>query len=246
MKNSLRILKIKYSNIEGKVSFKRSFYLIFHICFILSLLLSFSCATKQVNIPIYNGFKLEDVISEHKKINSIEALLSIEFDRGDNIMSGDAFVNIGQDRLDMRLYYLGFLAGEVREENSIIKSNPKLDPYRLTILVDGLKNSFMWWKSNDFIIEERKDFYVLKDTNKIIFINKQSLLPIKQTILILNGEELNIFYDEPVRYVPENEEKNNVLNGGLNSTFPFWYNSRLTITYKNYLLKIRIKSYSII
>lgn len=225
---------------------KQSLYLIFHIFFILSLLLSFSCATKQVNIPIYNGFKLEDVISEHKKINSIEALLSVEFDRGDNIMSGDVYVSIRQDRLDVRIYYLGFLVGEIIEEKGIIKSNPKFDPYRLTIFADGLKNSFMWWKSNDFIVEEREDFYILKDTNKIIFINKQSLLPIKQTILILNGEELNIFYDEPVRYIPENGEKNNVLNGGLNFTFPFWYNSRLTVTYKNYLLKIRIKSYSII
>ncbi len=241
MKNSLRIL----TSIEGKVSLRGFFYLIFHLCFTLSLLLSLSCAKKQVDITIYNDFRLEDVISEHKKINSIEALLSIEFDRGDNIMSGDAFINIGQDTLDMRLYYLGFLAGEVKEENSIIKSNPKLDPYRLTILVDGLKNSFMWWKSNDFIIEEREDFYVLKDINKIIFINKQTLLPIKQTISIINGEELNILYDEPVRYVPEDEEKNKVTLGEPNSLFPFWYNSRLTITYKNYLVKIRIKSYSI-
>lgn len=202
---------------------------------VLCLLFSVSCAPKRVELPSYEGVSLENAISELKDIKSIEAILSIEYEKNDSTMNGDASLSISEDKLNLRLYYLGFLAGEVSEDNGIIKSKPKLDKNKSTILVDGLKHSFLWWNIKDYTLQEKEDIYELKTSHRKLLISKKTLLPVQQTIELNDADELKIFYDAPAK-IDSNELS-------VTSNMPLWYNSRLKIEFKNYIVKINIKSY---
>ncbi len=152
-------------------------------------------------------------------------------------MSGDAFLNLSGDTLDLRIYYLGFLAGEVKEENGVISSKPKLDKYKKVVLADGLKNSFMWWTITDYTIQETEDAYVLRNFNRTLTIGKKDLLPLQQTIELDSGEELNISYDAPLQIKPETGQK-------IPEPEIAWYQSRLSIRYRNQEIRVKVKSYS--
>ncbi|MBI3591881.1 MAG: hypothetical protein HY099_00050 [Nitrospirae bacterium] len=152
-------------------------------------------------------------------------------------MSGDAFLNLSDTNLNLRIYYLGFLAGEVKEDNGVIQSKPRIDRIKSIILVEGLKNSFFWWNIKDYIIQENEDMYVLKNFNRKILISKETLLPVRQTIELDNGEELNISYDTPAKN--NTEETKNIPDPWIQ-----WYQSRLSIKFKNHLVKVKVKSYS--
>jgi hypothetical protein len=218
------------------------------LCCSAALFLIVSCAPKHVELPSYEGIPVENALSELKNIKSIEAVLSVEYEKNANAdgyaMSGDASLNVSEDKLNLRLYYLGFLAGEVSEDNGIIKSKPKLDKNKSTILIDGLKNSFFWWNIKDYTMQEKEDIYVLKNSYRKILISKKTLLPVQQTIELNDGEELKIFYDVPAKSNNENTEEINQQNQPSNSK-PVWYNSRLKIEFKNYIVKIKVKSYSV-
>ncbi|MCL4457767.1 MAG: hypothetical protein M1147_10755 [Nitrospirae bacterium] len=200
------------------------------LLFCCSAALSFivSCAPKHVEMPSYERADLNETISELKKIQSIEAVLSVDYEKGDSAMSGDASLVLSENNLDLKLYYLGFLAGEVKEENGvIIKNKPKLDRNKSAILVDGLKNSFFWWNIRDYTLHEKEDSYELKNSYRKLFISKKTLLPVQQIIETNDGEKLNIFYDSPVKIEEE------------------WYNSAMRIEFKNYIVRIKVKSYSV-
>lgn len=214
------------------------------LCCSTALSFIVSCAPKHVELPSYEGIHIENALSELKDIKSIEAVLFVEYEKNDSSMSGDASLNVSEDKLNLRLYYLGFLAGEVNEDNGIIKSNPKLDKNKSTILIDGLKNSFFWWNIKDYTLQEKEDVYELKNSYRKLLISKKTLLPVQQTIELNDGEELKIFYGMPAKSNNESTEEINQQNQPSNSK-PVWYNSRLKIEFKNYIVKIKVKSYSV-
>ena len=203
----------------------------------LCLLLFVSCAPKYAEKPSREGISLSEVLAKMSAVQSIEAILSIDYEKNDGLMSGDAFLNLSPAALDLKIYYLGFLAGQVKEDNGVIKSKPKLDKYKSTVLVDGLRNSFLWWTITDYTIQENPDSYVLRNFNRTLTIGKKSLLPMEQTIELDNGEEMTISYDEPACNKPETEKN------GLDPEMA-WYQSRMSIRYKNHQLKVRVKSYT--
>ncbi|MGD0281970.1 MAG: hypothetical protein ABSB95_06370 [Dissulfurispiraceae bacterium] len=170
-------------------------------------------------------------------IKSIQAVLSIDYEKNDATMTGDAFLNLSGNALDLRIYYLGFLAGEVKEDNGVIRSKPKLDKYKSVVLADGLKNSFMWWTITDYTIQETQDTYVLRNFNRTLIIDKKELLPLQQTIELDNGEELTISYDAPLQIKPETGQK-------IPDREIAWYQSRLSIHYRNQEVRVKVKSYS--
>ncbi len=212
------------------------------------LLLAFvSCAPKHVEMPSYERVDLNGALSELNSIKSIEAVLSVDYEKGDSAMSGDASLVLSENTLDLRLYYLGFLAGEVKEENGvIIKNKPRLDKNKSAILIDGLKNSFFWWNIKDYTIQEKEDSYELKNSHRKILISKKTMLPVQQTIELNDGEKLNIFYSDPIK-INSDESNTGVPSLITNHSSPLsWYNSGLRIEFKNYLVRIRVKSYSVV
>lgn len=209
-----------------------------------------SCAPKYAEKPEHVGIPLDSALAEFRSISSIEAVLYVEYEKDDNVMGGDAFLNLSADRLNLRLYYLGFLAGEVSEEGGVVKSKPKLNRAKSTILVEGLKNSFLWWNIKDYAVQEKDNMYVLRNASRKLLISKDTLLPVEQTIQLDNGDELSIRYDAPVKQGPGDKEKDGERAVGKPaSSAPAspsrWYQSQLSIKLKNNLVRVRVKSYSV-
>jgi len=204
----------------------------------IALFLIVSCAPKHVEMPSYKGIALNDILPALRDIKTIEATMSVVYEKEDSSMRGDAFLKVSDDSLNFRIYYLGFLAGEIQENNGIIQSNPRLNKNKSTILVDGLKNSFFWWNMQDYEIYESEDMYVLRNSYRKIIISKDTLLPVKQTIELYNGEKLNIFYDLPQRA--------NADSLFLTSSIPLWYQSHLKIEFQNQIVMINVRSYSLL
>src|SRR5271157_312357 len=205
--------------------------------FALCLLFLFSCAPKYAEKPSREGLSLVDIMAKMNKVKSVEAVLSIDYEKNDATMSGDAHLDLAPTALDLRIYYLGFLYGELTEDNGVIRSKPKMDKNKIIVLVDGLKNSFLWWTIKDYTVQEKKDSYVLTNSNRTLIIGKKDLLPLEQIIELDNGDELFISYDTPVRSEYENT-KSTAVDPEIS-----WYQSHLSIRYKNHQIKVKVKSY---
>jgi hypothetical protein len=228
------------------------FWILTSVSCILTLL---SCAPKHLALPSYEGVPIESALSELRKITSIETVLSVEYAKSDGMMSGDASLRLSEDDLDLRLYYLGFLAGEIREHNGIIQSKPNLEGNKKALLVEGLKNSFLWWNIKDYRVEEREDLFVLRNSYREIVISKKTLLPVRQTVELENGDTLTITYDSPAKAEGEktgNQEDEKKTEADTPSTTQsrtftlseLWYPSQITIEMRRYLVKVKVKSYS--
>jgi|SRR5208283_632530 len=234
---------------------RRKFDLSRRILFLVFLvLLTVSCAAKHVELPSYEGISLENAMSQLGKISSIEAGLAIEYEKNEASLSGDAFLTVSRDTLNLRIYYLGFLAGEVVEDHGAIRSKPKLDRNKSIMLVEGLKNSIFWWNIEDYTVRDKEGRYVLTNAFRQIVVNKKTLLPEEQTLELDSGETLSISYDSPVKYVREkgqdDEQKDKsgidaVSRPNSFQTFELWFPSHLTMQYKNHTVKITVKSFSV-
>ena len=204
------------------------------------LLLLISCAApKLAEKPSHRGTSLNDALSQYRKISSISTVVGLDYEKNDVIMSGDASLSVSPDKLSLRIYYLGFLQGEVYEENGKIKSKPKLDKNKSLILVEGLKSSLFWWNITDYTVTETADAYELRNGYRRVVVNKESLLPVEQTIEQENGDTIAISYDTPSRIISE-DGKETLDNSPLS-----WYQSRVRIQLKNYIVRINVKSYSL-
>jgi hypothetical protein len=204
------------------------------------LLLLISCAApKLAEKPSHRGTSLNDALSQYRKISSISTVVGLDYEKNDVIMSGDASLSVSPDKLSLRIYYLGFLQGEVYEENGKIKSKPKLDKNKSLILVEGLKSSLFWWNITDYTVTETADAYELRNGYRRVVVNKESLLPVEQTIELENGDTIAISYDTPSRIISE-DGKETPDNSPLS-----WYQSRVRIQLKNYIVRINVKSYSL-
>ncbi|MBZ0157877.1 MAG: hypothetical protein K8I29_16900 [Alphaproteobacteria bacterium] len=203
----------------------------------LPLLLLFlaSCAPKHIDTSL-EGVRLEQVLDELQRVSSIEAVLSLEYEKKDSTMSGDALLQLAQDTLTMRIYYLGFLAGEITEEEGIIRSKPKLDRNKSILLVEGLRNSFFWWNMKEYRLQEGEDVYILSNSYRKVFISKKTLLPVRQTIELESGDTIEIAYDEPAW--------NAEAAGGSAAPLLQRYQSKLTIGLRNHLVRARVTSYT--
>ena len=145
------------------------------LCFLLFALCAVSsCAPKYAEKPSREGITL-GILEKLNNIQSIEAVLSMDYEKNDSTMSGDAFLKyFPLLQWTLEFIILAFLAGEVKEDNGVIKSKPKIDKYKSIVLVDGLRNSFLWWTISDYNIEDREDTYVLRNFNRKLIISKRT------------------------------------------------------------------------
>ncbi|MGO9614181.1 MAG: hypothetical protein ACLPX5_14280 [Dissulfurispiraceae bacterium] len=218
------------------------------------VLLTVSCAAKHVELPSYEGISLENAMSQLGKISSIEAGLAIQYEKNEASLSGDAFLTVSRDNLNLRIYYLGFLAGELVEDHGTIRSKPQLDKNKSIMLVEGLKNSIFWWNIEDYTVKDNEGQYILTNGFRQIVVNKKTLLPEEQTLELDNGETLSISYESPVKYVREKGQDDEAKDEGgsdavsrpnNSQTFELWFPSHLKMQYKNQTVKITVKSYSV-
>lgn len=167
--------------------------------FLLSVfLILYSCAVKRAELPVYQGGDLQEVLSSRKNISTIETTFSITFEKDDTEMRGDGALNLLKNGdMSMRIYSFGFLAFEMTAHNGIIKSNPPVDRNRGVMLSSGLRDCLFWWDIENYRVEEDESGYVLQNMTRSLWINRETMLPVKQTISLDDGRELMIRYENP-------------------------------------------------
>jgi hypothetical protein len=194
------------------------------LCSVLVLLVS--CAPKRVDIPTYEGVDIRDVLSGKEAVRTIEATFSLEFERDGSLMRGDAVLRLTPDALDLQVYSLGFLVAEVTSNETVTRSDPPMDRNRLSMLVDGIRNSFFWWSIKDPAIDGDDGLYRVSNSWRRLFINRKTMMPEKQIIDLEDGRVLTVLYEEPA-----------LMEGG-------WFPSRMQMELSRQALSLKIKTLS--
>ena len=160
----------------------------------------YSCAAKHVEMPVYEGKDVREVLIANKDVSSIETTFSITFEKEDTEIRGNGILNISKDGdLNMRVYSFGFLAFEMTSENGIIKSAPSIDRNKGIILTYGLRDCLFWWDLKDFEINEKEDYFVIRNNERELWLDKKTAFPRRQIISLEDGRELNVYYGSPER-----------------------------------------------
>ena len=169
--------------------------------FCISLLLLLASCAPRVSVPLlFEERDLAEVLAGRSGISRIETTFSVIFEKADSEMHGDGALNISSNGdLEMKVYSLGFLAMELSSRNGSVKSNPGLDSAKKTILTQGLRDSLFWWDIKDFTVREEDGFYLLRNAERELMLDKKTGLPTKQQIYFSNGKVLTIYYDNPAR-----------------------------------------------
>jgi|WetSurMetagenome_2_1015567.scaffolds.fasta_scaffold00599_10 hypothetical protein len=203
-------------------------------------LLLVSCAPQVRHAgPDFGGMSLDDALTQYKKISSIKSVIGIEYEKNDATMSGDGALFVSPDKLSLRIYYLGFLQGEIYQDKGVVKSNPKIDRNKSALLVNGLKSSLLWWNISDYTRTETEDSYELSNYYRKVVIDKNSLMPTEQTLVLDNGDLLTITYGRPEPRLAEDGKQ-------LDIKSPLgWYPGRLKIQLGRYVVRVGVKSYEI-
>jgi len=202
-------------------------------------MLLISCTQIRPPGPNFSGMSLEEAIGQYKKITSVQSVVGIEYDQDDSTMSGDGALKVSPDSLSLRIYYMGFLQGEIYQEKGVVRSDPKIDRYKSALLVNGLKSSIFWWNISDYNKTETDDTYELRNRYRTVIIDKASLLPTEQTIALDNGEIVTITYGTPERRLTEDGKPTDT------SSPLGWYPSQLKIELGPHVVRISVKSYEI-
>lgn len=211
-------IKGQKSRREGVLFF---LFLSFLVCFLMS------CAAKKVEIPIFEGIDLKEMLAERESVKSLESTFYIEFERDGSIMKGDAILRLTPETMDLQVYSLGFLVAEVISNGDGTRSNPSIDRNKLSMLVDGIRNSFFWWSVKNPGIKDDNDSYLVSNSWRMLFINKKTMMPEKQIIELDDGRQLNVFYEEPA-----------LMDG-------VWFPSKMRIELSRQSVNLKIKTLSI-
>lgn len=194
-----------------------------------TILFSYSCATKRVEMPVYEGIDVREALSLKSNISAIDTTFSIVFEKDDSEIRGEGVVAISRNGdLTMRIYSFGFLAFELTSENGNIKSTPVIDRNKRIILTYGLRDCLFWWDMRDFEIEEKETHYLLKNITRQVWIDRKTMFPIKQIISLEDRRELNILYENP-------EKAGDI-----------WYPSKIRIELYKYAVTLKIRDISFI
>jgi len=193
--------------------------------FLVSILIILSaCAPKHVEVPSYEGVDVGNALSARKSIFAIDTTFSITFEKEDTEIKGDGVVNISRSGdMNMRIYSFGFLAFELSSVNGVVKSSPAVDKNKALILTYGLRDCLFWWDIKDFEKKEQEGNFILTNSQRRIWIDGKTMLPVRQVISLEDGKELNISYENPDKI------------GGS------WYPSKIRIELSRYAVTLRIK-----
>ncbi len=193
--------------------------------FLVSVLIILSaCAPKRVEVPSYEGVDVGDALSARKSIFAIDTTFSITFEKEDTEIKGDGVANISRSGdMNMRLYSFGFLAFELSSVNGVVKSSLAVDKNKALILTYGLRDCLFWWDIKDFEKKEQEGNFILTNSQRRIWIDGKTMLPVRQVISLEDGKELNISYENPDKI------------GGS------WYPSKIRIELSRYAVTLRIK-----
>jgi len=186
-----------------------------------------ACAPTKVEVPLLDERGLDAVLAERKSIERIDAAMSVVFEKKDSAMYGDAVLDITRSGdLHLKVYTLGILGMDLSSSKGVVKSMPRLDKAKTTILTQGLRDCLFWWDLQDYAIREEGDYLVLQNATRSVWLDRKSLLPGKQSIDFGDGKQLTVLYDSPVR------------QSGI------WYQSKMRIELQRYAVTLTVKEIS--
>lgn len=202
---------------------------VLRLCWVsLLLFLMTACAARKVEVPSFPGGDIREALAEKRAVTDIETTFSIVFEKAGSETRGDGALTIASSGdMDLRVYSLGFLAMELTAVDGVVRSTPRLDTGKKIMLSEGLKDCIFWWGLEGFAVEEEADMFVIKNSNRTVWVDRKSFLPRRQLVQLTDGKELTVYYDEPVR------------ENGL------WYQSRIRIEYSRYAVALTVKSLSV-
>ena len=198
---------------------------IFSTLFFCSIvLLAAACAPRQVAVPSREGRGIDEVLAERRGIQRIDATMSVVFEKKDAQMYGDAVLDItpGGD-LHLKVYSLGILGMDLSSRDGVVRSSPRLDRTKTTILTQGLRDCLFWWDLQNYTLREEGDYLVMQNATRSVWLDRKTLLPGKQRIDFGDGKQLMVQYDAPA------------LQDGI------WYQAKLRIELTRYVVTLQIK-----
>jgi hypothetical protein len=80
----------------------------------------------------------------------------------------------------------------------------------------------------DFEIEEKEDYYIIRNLTRTLWLDRKTMFPKKQIISLEENRQLNIYYENP-------EKAGDI-----------WYPSRIRIELSKYAVTLKIKDISFI
>lgn len=193
--------------------------------FLISILFFiFSCViAKKQEPPFYKDSDISQVLHSFDNIKEVDTKFKANFERDDIDYKGDGRLVISKNGdLQLRIYLLGMLVFEMESNNGEINSKPPLDNNKKVFLANGLKECIFWWNIKDYSISEENGQYLLENDVKRLWIDKNTMMPLRQTMSLEDDLYLDITYDEPKKI-------NDI-----------WYPQKILVQLSNYKLTLII------
>lgn len=216
-------------------SFK-TYILLFAVC--CSFFTVLVCAPKVAPPPVYKDIdlSLEEVITiAQRDINVLKAVAGVNIEKNDKPYSYvDASILLKKPGwLHIRLYKFGITVGNylIKEDAVYIISGK--DGSKFREFGKELYSSVFWWEGLENASMYKEDTeYIIRAKNKEIRLNKATLLPKNQEIIV-NNRKISIFYDKPVKKVFSAPEDPNQSG--------FWYPSEVIIDSGAYRFTVTVE-----
>ena len=199
--------------------------------FSFSLLFIFiACAPKPKLLPppLYEDTELsleEIILKTGAELDSLKAISEITVEKNDKHFSTFSSSTLIKrpDWVHMRVYQLGMLVRDfVIKDNQLYMRSGKKD-LNLRNLGTEMHNAIFWWEDiHDGSMTVMNDTYIIRTLRKELHLDRDTLLPLKQTISSEQGL-IVMKYDEP------------------KETDGYWYNSIIKINLNEFRFIVKLK-----
>ena len=200
-----------------------------YLCFSVFIILA-ACAPRPTVAPPPSYDETEMTLKEvlakaGKDIKVLKAITDIRIEKNNEPYSFiKASVLIKEPQwIHMRIYQLGMLVRDfVIRDNELYVLSGKNDSNLMT-LGRELYNAIFWWDAYSSGVMHREDeTYVIRTDDKEIYLDRSTLLPLRQEIKALN-KNIRITYENPVN----NDD--------------FWYSEILKINVADFTFTVKLK-----
>lgn len=204
---------------------------LFKLFFISFILLSISCAPKPGIAPpsVYKEtvLSLDEILEKASGDTEVlKAITNIEIQKNNEYYDSiRASVLIKRpDWVHVRMYKLGMLVKDfVVMGDSLYVLSGKDDP-NLKELGRQFYNAIFWWDNiHEGVLHSNGSEYIIKARNKVVYIDKATLLPLRQRLVAFE-RNIEIIYEEPM------EEKDG-----------YWHQSEINILADDFRFTIKLK-----
>lgn len=168
----------------------------------LSILSLLSCAEKRVTLKETSFIQnINELLVRLSHYRAVEATVFVDYEGRGRKLKGDALLKISERSVLLRVYYMGFPAGQIVEEDGEIDSTVAIDKEKAREFINGLRKALLWWQGS-FSVSEQEDEYVLVEDDRIVLVKKSDFTPTVQ-FLSLEGYQVKIIYENPKEVLAE-------------------------------------------